>query len=121
MSNPFDFSAIQLEHLTLAATGYGVVFFSLILLYFIFSIMPKVLDFRLKKQPDLEGHATHGAHHTPTQSGEVNAAIAMAISLYFSELHDQETAILTIKKAAKTYSPWNSKIYNVINFKGAQR
>jgi len=66
--------------------------------------MPKVLDFRFRKQPDAEGHATHGAHHTPKQSGEVNAAIAMALSLYFSELHDQETAILTIKKAAKTYS-----------------
>ena len=37
------------------------------------------------------------------------------------ELHDEETAILTIKKVGKSYSPWNSKIYNVINFNRIQR
>ena len=53
--------------------------------------------------------------------GEVSAAIAVALSLYLDELHDQETAILTIRKVRKTYSPWNSKIYNVINFNRFQR
>ena len=48
-------------------------------------------------------------------SGEETAAIAMALHLYLSELHDEESGILTIKKTSKTYSPWSSKIYGVSN------
>jgi hypothetical protein len=39
------------------------------------------------------------------------AAIAAAIFMYNSELHDEENAIMTINKVARAYSPWNSKIY----------
>lgn len=46
-------------------------------------------------------------------SGEVNAAIAMALYLYQSELHDNENAVLTIQKVSRTYSPWSSKIYTL--------
>ncbi|HAH59495.1 MAG TPA: phage tail protein, partial [Bacteroidales bacterium] len=31
------------------------------------------------------------------------------------ELHDHEDAVLTIKKVARTYSPWSSKIYGLRN------
>jgi Na+-transporting methylmalonyl-CoA/oxaloacetate decarboxylase gamma subunit len=44
-------------------------------------------------------------------SGEVNAAIAMALYLYQSDLHDHENTVLTIHKVSRTYSPWSSKIY----------
>ncbi len=46
-------------------------------------------------------------------SGEVNAAIAMALYLYQSELHDEENTVLTIKKVSRNYSPWSSKIYTL--------
>lgn len=46
-------------------------------------------------------------------SGEINAAIAMALYLYQSEMHDEENTVLTIKKVARTYSPWSSKIYTL--------
>jgi Na+-transporting methylmalonyl-CoA/oxaloacetate decarboxylase gamma subunit len=46
-------------------------------------------------------------------SGEVNAAIAMALYLYQSDLHDHENTVLTIHKVSKTYSPWSSKIYTL--------
>lgn len=46
-------------------------------------------------------------------SGEVNAAIAMALYLYQNELHDQENTVLTIQKVSRTYSPWSSKIYTL--------
>ena len=46
------------------------------------------------------------------QSGEVYAAIAMAI-YEATELHDEENAILTIKKSVSSYSPWSSKIYTL--------
>lgn len=48
-------------------------------------------------------------------SGEVNAAIAMAIYLYQSEMHDEENTVLTIRKVSKNYSPWSSKIYTLRN------
>jgi len=46
-------------------------------------------------------------------SGEVNAAIAMTLHLYQSELHDYENTVLTIQKVSRTYSPWSSKIYTL--------
>jgi hypothetical protein len=45
-------------------------------------------------------------------SGDIYAAIAMAI-YEATELHDEENTILTIKKTARSYSPWNSKIYTL--------
>ena len=45
----------------------------------------------------------------------VNVAIAMALHLYFDELHDEESNIITIHNAPKQYSPWSSKIYGVQN------
>jgi len=52
----------------------------------------------------------------PTQnkiSGEVNAAIAMALYLYSSEIHDQENPVITMIRVSRTYSPWSSKIYGL--------
>lgn len=44
---------------------------------------------------------------------EINATIALAIHLHFSEKHDRESAVLTINRVAKLYSPWSSKIYGL--------
>ena len=49
------------------------------------------------------------------QSGEVNAAIAMALYSYFNELHDVESGVITIRRVSKNYSPWSSKLYNMKN------
>ena len=46
-------------------------------------------------------------------SGEVNAAIVMALYLYGNELHDQEDPVITMTKVSRTYSPWSSKIYGL--------
>jgi len=40
----------------------------------------------------------------------------MAIHLYYSEIHDKESEILTIDKVSRTYSPWSSKIYGLRQF-----
>ena len=48
-------------------------------------------------------------------SGDEIAAIAMALHLYKSELHDSESLTLTINKISRTYSPWSSKIYGIMN------
>lgn len=52
-------------------------------------------------------------HSQAEMSGEVNAAIALSLHLYQSELHDYENTVLTIQKVSRTYSPWSSKIYTL--------
>jgi Na+-transporting methylmalonyl-CoA/oxaloacetate decarboxylase gamma subunit len=118
---PVNLSAIQSQHIELALIGYSVVFLSFFLLALLFSVIPRILSWNVRRTFDAEGDEAKKALAGNMIPGEVSAAIGMAISLYLDELHDQETAILTIKKVGKSYSPWNSKIYNVINFKGFQR
>lgn len=45
-------------------------------------------------------------------SGEVIAAIAMALHDHL-DAHDRESAVLTINKVRRAYSPWSSKIYSM--------
>lgn len=52
-------------------------------------------------------------HHDELDSGEVIAVIGMALAEHFGQGHDMEDTILTIKRMKKSYSPWNSKIYNM--------
>ena len=52
-------------------------------------------------------------HHEEADSGEVIAAIAMALAEFTGQGHDMEDTILTIRRMRKAYSPWNSKIYNM--------
>lgn len=60
-------------------------------------------------------------HHQDIDSGETIAAIAAALAEHFSDEHDMEDTILTIKRMKKAYSPWNSKIYNLRETPSLQR
>ena len=42
-------------------------------------------------------------------------AIAMALHLYYDEVHDNESNVITIKRIERRYSPWSSKIYGISN------
>lgn len=105
----------------ITGVGYTVVFIALVLLMFLFKNMPLVLDFVLgkkvkvmikKMKPENTGN---GIQEEQYLSGEISAAIGMALTLYFKEQHDEESGVITIKRVARTYSPWNSKIYGVHN------
>jgi hypothetical protein len=37
--------------------------------------------------------------------------------MYFNEMHDEESDIITVKRVSKTYSPWSSKLYNMRNLR----
>lgn len=52
-------------------------------------------------------------HDDHLDSGEVIAAIAAALAEHFGQGHDLEDTILTIRQMKRSYSPWNSKIYNM--------
>jgi hypothetical protein len=94
--------------------GYLIVFVALVLLFWFFSLVPRIIAMgksrnriRLGKSPVIKGDEI--------LSGEATAAIAMALYLYLDEIHDKESGVLTIKRISKTYSPWSSKIYAVRN------
>jgi len=95
--------------------GYVVVFIALLLLYIIFFNLTKVLQINVKKLLRREGKVIE-IKEDLSISGEVNAAIAMALHLYYSEMHDKEDTVLTINKTSRTYSPWSSKIYGLRQF-----
>jgi len=42
-------------------------------------------------------------------------AIAMALYMYYDEVHDEESNVITIKHIERRYSPWSSKIYGINN------
>jgi len=92
--------------------GYFVVFIALLLLYIIFFNLSKILQINVKRLLRREGKVIEEKEDI-TISGEVNAAIAMAIHLYYAEMHDKEETVLTINKVSRTYSPWSSKIYGL--------
>jgi Na+-transporting methylmalonyl-CoA/oxaloacetate decarboxylase gamma subunit len=114
--------AIQLpEHIsqgiTIAITGYVIVFLALLLLYYLFRLLSRILVINTKRKLARSGKLNSIPEGQDIHiSGETVAAIAMTIYLNY-ELHDKESDVLTIKKISKTYSPWNSKIYGMRFFR----
>lgn len=113
----FSNNNLSSEHLTTVAVGLIIVFSSLTILYLVFQNLPKLLTINFKKLiPAKEKKADKGMEIRPgTITMDETAAISAAIFLFIAELHDEENTVLTIRKMSKKYSPWNSKIYNVIN------
>lgn len=112
----------------MAIIGMGIVFMALLLLFVVFTNTPVLftpgfkekvkLIFKFRKQEPAVLQTEEEEKEKAKEeelSGEVNAAIATAIHLYRSELHDYEDTVLTIKKVSRTYSPWSSKIYGLRN------
>ncbi len=102
---------------TIVVVGVGIVFLSLLVVYIFFRyILTFILNFKLKSFARKKGIDPAEALTAKTiQSGEVNAAIAMALYQYFNELHDVESGVITIKRISRHYSPWSSKLYNMNN------
>lgn len=101
--------------LTVAIVGFSIVLFSLTLLVFVFLRLPKIINIKFKKFRK-KGNKQEEKELTEDDyivEGNVTAAISLAMHLYFNELHDEESNVVTIKKVKKAYSPWSSKIYSV--------
>lgn len=104
-----------IEGIVISVVGYLIVFVALVILYFVFFQISKVLNMQLKSKLRRQGKLDETANEKDLSiPGEVAAAISMA--LYIScQLHDEESNVLTIKKVSRTYSPWSSKIYGLRN------
>jgi Na+-transporting methylmalonyl-CoA/oxaloacetate decarboxylase gamma subunit len=92
-----------------------VVFSALAILFVIYKNMGRFFIRRGAKAQAPVGQPKAVAQPVTAEemSGEVNAAIAMALYLYQNELHDYENTVLTIQKVSRNYSPWSSKIYTL--------
>lgn len=113
-SNAQRFSQIDPWGVGLTVIGMFVVFMSLLILYLMFMNITKFLAYRLKRRKNLlQPDTTKTVKEEPVFTGEINAAICLAVGLYLDEIHDKETPILTINRVAKNYSPWSSKIYGL--------
>ena len=104
---------------TLALIAVSTVFTALVILYFIYGTIGKVANSkvpgmkRIKKSrrkgsaPDAETAAAIAMAIEAENGGEVNAAIAMALHLYFNDaVHDIEPGIITF---APRVTSWNDK------------
>lgn len=109
----FDFGLIDEFALVLALVGYVVVFVALVALIIVFKNLPKVLNFDFKRYFRKRVVEEIPKKETVSVTGEVNAAVSAALFLFFSELHDEESGVITIKKISRRYSPWSSKIYGL--------
>ncbi len=112
--------------LLMSFLGMGIVFLVLLLLYWVFSVTPRFYtpefkQWRANLGKSKRSFSANDSINLPPDTklsdldGEINAAIAAAIHLYRSELHDYENTVLTISKVSRTYSPWSSKIYGLRN------
>lgn len=111
-ANTVDWAQVRV----ITVVGYMVVFCALIILVFAYKAVPKILHFQLSRKLKKEGKYKEPEKGKSSYiAGDVNAAIGMALALYLNEMHDDESNIITIKRVARIYSPWSSKIYGTTN------
>ncbi len=111
----FDLSAITPFSIFLSVVGYVTVFISLVILFYVFAAIPKLINLQIRQKLKKQGKLTDEEKNLE-MVGEVNAAISVALYLFFEEQHDDESRKMTVKNIQKVYSPWSSKIYNVNDY-----
>lgn len=114
---PLDFNSKIQSFKREDSHGYGmtvmamfVTFSALLLLFIAFFFLGRYMIRSLKHRKAV---ATGVAEPAEIASGEVYAAIAMALHEENSDVHDWEETILTINRVKRNYSPWSSKIYTL--------
>ena len=101
------------EMLLMAGIGFALVFLTLVLLIFIMKGMGWVFTRQKKAAKVAAGVAVADDDHEAITDQEIAAAIITALKLYKSNLHDQESEMITIHRIARAYSPWSSKIHGL--------
>lgn len=96
------------EILWVALISICLVFFVLVLLVGVMKLFGYVFTRRQAAAQADKAAVAQGQIHE-----EEIAAIATALKLYRSALHDRESEVLTILSIKRAYSPWNSKIHGL--------
>lgn len=115
-NNKIDKFADQDPHgFAMAAMAMCIVFSALLILAVAFLIISKIGE-SISRKNKAKAHGVEIQSIAATEmghdSGEEIAAITMALYQHLNA-HDQESAVLTINKVKRAYSPWSSKIYNM--------
>lgn len=101
------------DQIVLFLIGFGVVFIALTLIYLLINGLSKIInnDFNKKKKSNnVEDNISKKTETEPTMNNEVNVAIAMALSMYFSVQHDEESLVLTMDIQERMSTQWNNKV-----------
>jgi glutaconyl-CoA/methylmalonyl-CoA decarboxylase subunit delta len=88
---------------------FGILALCVVIFIYFLKKTDKLVDKEIEKNA---AELTKNAHHKELND-EGAAAIALAIHLYKSELHDMESLTITLQKVSRIYSPWSSKIYGI--------
>lgn len=91
----------------------SVVFIALIFLYLTFKYIARLYNVDMNKRFRKSRPGMDVSEITEDIPGETLAAISLALHLYHEQMRGLEDAVITFKNAAKTYSPWSSKIYGL--------
>jgi Na+-transporting methylmalonyl-CoA/oxaloacetate decarboxylase gamma subunit len=113
----FDINALFPEGIIIAIVGYVTVFLALLVLYMVFTYLSKTLNYNARRRLIRQGKHQLAEEKQLFIPGDIAAAIGMAVYLY-SQLHDEESNVITIKRVSKTYTPWSSKIYGLRDYPG---
>jgi len=101
----------------MAIIGMIAIFVGLILLSLVFKVIANIsIQLTKKNAMKVQGITDKKVAQEKfigSESGEVFAAIAMALHEYQDNVHDVEDTVLTIDKVKRNYSPWSSKIYTL--------
>jgi Na+-transporting methylmalonyl-CoA/oxaloacetate decarboxylase gamma subunit len=103
------------EGYIILVTGLVIVFGGLLLLTLFFKFGLPILLYIYNFLKGGKGKKTKEVSPKVNEefTGEMAAAISLALHMYLDEQHDDENAVLTIKQARKLYSPWSSKLYGM--------
>lgn len=92
----------------------SIVIFALAVLSILFLIFGKISSKLIAHKKRKSAPVAHAESETSVDSGEVIAAISMALAEHIDgKGHDLERTIMTLRRMKRNYSPWNSKIYNI--------
>jgi Na+-transporting methylmalonyl-CoA/oxaloacetate decarboxylase gamma subunit len=108
-----EFGKMDPTGIAMTMIAMTVVFTALIFLYLTFKYIAKLYNVDLKKRIRRNRSESVQTEEPEDISGETLAAISLALQMYHQELQGLEDAVITIKNAAKRYSPWSSKIYGL--------
>jgi Na+-transporting methylmalonyl-CoA/oxaloacetate decarboxylase gamma subunit len=96
--------------------GLGLLIVFSVLIFLVFLLTGFSWFFIKKEKPALAAVAQPAA---PAFAGKLTtseqAAVAMALHLFYEDVHDDESYVITIGEDNSNYKPWNSKIYGLNN------
>ncbi len=115
---------LQVKGWIVTISGFLIVIIALVVLFLIFSGVSKIInaDWRSIVNKDKRKNEVEVVDNSnkdmSTSKNNINDDVIVAIGLALSmsmEVHDEESGVLTIKRAQRVTSPWASKILGINN------